>query len=765
MSPAKTETNLVIVESNAKSSTIEKILGEGFVVASCKGHVKDLPKKELGVDIPNGFEPTYEPNADQKKTLTKLRKLADGASAVFLATDPDREGEAISYHLYQELGGDGKKVLRITFNEITAAAVRRAIAEPRELDVGLVDAQQARRVLDRLVGYKISPVLWKKVRTGLSAGRVQSVAVRLICEREEEIELFVPTEFWSITGTFGARSGEPFEAILVNIAGESLMTPKSTKRYKRRIGTEAEADEILRLVRDETYKITSVEKKRTKKSPKPPFITSTLQQTASSRLGFTGRRTMAIAQRLYEGIDLGAGERVGLITYMRTDSTRMAGEAVNAARDRINADYGSKYLPEKPRFYKSKKGAQDAHEAVRPTGLDRLPASIKKYLSPEEFKLYDLIYRRFVASQMADAVFDNTTVKIEGGDYLFRTTGSVMLFDGYQAAFPEDRADDVILPDVAEGEEPALTNAAKKQHFTKPPPRYTDATLIAALEEKGIGRPSTYAPTVSTVIERNYVERRERRFYPTELGRFVNELLVGAFPDVLNVDFTAHIEEDLDAIADGRTVWRDVIAEFYGRFSEDLSTAEGTMDAIREEINGKLDMTCPDCGGKLALKFGKSGHFLGCVKFPDCKYTANFIRAGDGSVEIEKPEETDETCDECDAPMVVKTGRYGKFLACSRYPKCKSTRAIVKKLDAKCPLCGGQLVERYSKKGRRRKFYGCEKYPDCKFASPTLPLEKSCPDCGSPYMLKNKRGEYCPNKECPSRVSKAADGGDSAAKD
>jgi DNA topoisomerase-1 len=747
-----TGNNLVIVESKAKSSTIEKILGEGYVVASCKGHVKDLPKSELGVDIPNGFEPTYVADAGQKKILAKLRKLAHGAPAVFLATDPDREGEAISYHLYQELGGDGKEILRVSFNEITADAVRRAVATPREIDKGLVNAQQARRVLDRLVGYKISPVLWKKVRRGLSAGRVQSVAVRLICEREEEIESFVPTEYWSIVGTFEGRSGVPFETVLVSIGGETLMTPKNTKRYKRRIATETEADEILDGVFGETYAVTSVEKKRTNKSPKPPFITSTLQQIASSRLGFTGRRTMAIAQRLYEGVDLGAGERVGLITYMRTDSARVAGEAIAAARDKINADYGDRYLPEKPRYYKSKKGAQDAHEAIRPTGIYRAPASIKKYLSPDEFKLYDLIYRRFTASQMADAVFDNTTVKIASGDFLFRTAGSVMLFDGYLAAFPEDKSDDVILPDISEGEEPVLANAEKKRHFTKPPPRYTDATLIAALEEKGIGRPSTYAPIVSTIIERGYVERLERRFYPTELGRFVNALLVGAFPDILNAGFTAQVEEALDAIADGQTAWRDVITGFYDRFSDDLSTAERAMDAVREGVNERLNIECPECGEKLVLKFGKTGPFLGCDKFPECKYTTNFRRTDDGSVEVEKPEETDELCEECGARMVVKNGRYGKFLACSRYPECKTTRAITKKLDVNCPLCNGRLVERYSKKGRRRKFYGCENYPDCKFASPTLPIRKTCLECGSPYMLKNKRGEYCPNKECPSRT-------------
>jgi DNA topoisomerase-1 len=765
MSPTGTGRNLVIVESNAKSSTIEKILGENYVVASCRGHVKDLPKKELGVDIPNGFEPTYVADAEQEKVLSKLRKLAESADLIFLATDPDREGEAISYHLYQELGGDGKKILRITFNEITAAAVRGAIAAPRDIDIGLIDAQQARRVLDRLVGYKISPVLWKKVRKGLSAGRVQSVAVRLICEREEEIELFEPAEYWSISGVFEGRTGDQFEAMLAEVSGESMMTLKNTKRYKRRIATEAEAEEILEAVRGGTYKITSVEKKRTGKSPKPPFITSTLQQLASSRLGFTGRRTMAVAQRLYEGVDLGAGERVGLITYMRTDSTRVAGEAVSAARRKVEDDFGGKYLPEKPRYYKSKKGAQDAHEAIRPTYMDRGPDSIKKYLSPDEYALYDLIYRRFIASQMADSVFDNTTIKIEGGDYLFRAAGSVMLFDGYLAAFPEDKADDVVLPDVTEGEEPVMTNAEKKQHFTKPPPRYTDATLIAALEEKGIGRPSTYAPIVSTIIEREYVERRDRRFYPTELGRFVNELLIGAFPDVLNVGFTAHIEEDLDAIADGQAAWREVIAGFYGRFSEDLSTAETTMDGIRECINRELVVACPECGGKLVLKFGKSGAFLGCANFPDCKYTTNYARADDGSIEIEKPEETDEICEECGAPMAIKNGRYGKFLACSRYPECKFTRAIMKKLDVKCPLCGGQLVERYSKKGRRRKFYGCENYPECKFTSPSRPLEKTCPDCGNPYMLKGKKGEYCPNKDCPSRAAKTAGNEDSGIED
>jgi DNA topoisomerase-1 len=744
---------LIIVESGAKATTIENILGKDYKVMSCKGHVKDLPKSKIGIDIENDFDPTYVSTEDQEKTLSALKKAAKGAELVYLATDPDREGEAISKHLLEELADD-VGIKRITFNEITSGAVRAAVENPRDIDMDLVYAQTARRVLDRLVGYQISPVLWKKVARGLSAGRVQSVAVRLVVEREEEIEAFVPVEYWTLDAIFSGEAKTDFPAALVAIEGEDgkltkLRSENTKKKYDHIVSTAEEAERIRDDILKQAYAITGIERKKKKRSPRPPFITSSLQAMANRRFGYSGRRTMVIAQQLYEGIDLN-GERVGLITYMRTDSTRVASGAIEDARKHIDNEFGDKYIPEKPRFFKGRKGAQDAHEAIRPTSVGRTPKSVKKFLTTDQFKLYDLIYRRFVASQMNEALFETTGVDIIGGAYHFRANGSVMKFDGYLKLFPEDIEDDVILPELKENEQLDLVEITPNQHFTKPPPRYNDASLIRELEKLGIGRPSTYAPIVSTIINRKYIERVSRAFYPTELGRFVNAMLVNAFPDILNVGFTAQIEDELDKVEDGEMEWRDVLAEFYEPFQQDLATAEDKMDEVRDNAREETDVVCDKCGGKMVVKWGRFGKYLACENDPECKNTKNFVRNEDGELVIEEEPETDEVCENCGKPMAVKNGRYGKFLACTGYPDCKTTKPIQKKVDAVCPLCGGQIVERKAGKGKMkgRTFYGCANYPECTFAAPDIPVPEPCPECDYKYLLKRKSGLYCHNKDC-----------------
>lgn len=743
---------LIIVESGAKATTIENILGKDYKVMSCKGHVKDLPKSKIGIDIEQGFEPTYVANDDQKKTLAALKKAAKGAELVYLATDPDREGEAISKHLYEELA-DGHQIQRITFNEITSGAIRAAVENPRDLDMGLVYAQTARRVLDRLVGYQVSPILWKKVARGLSAGRVQSVAVRLVVEREEEIEAFVPLEYWTLDAIFSGDTKIGFPARLVAIEDggklQKVRGESNKKKYDLIVSNAEGAEKIRDDIQKQAYGITDIERKQKKRSPRPPFITSSLQAMANRRFGYNGRRTMVIAQQLYEGIDLN-GERAGLITYMRTDSTRIASSAVNEARDYIQKDFGDAYLPDKPRFFKSRKGAQDAHEAIRPTAVGRSPKAIKKFLTADQYKLYDLIYRRFVASQMTEALFETTGVDIVGGAYHFRANGSVMKFDGYLKLFPEDIEDDVILPELKDDEKLELEEITPNQHFTKPPARYNDASLVKELEKLGIGRPSTYAPIVTTIINRKYIERVARAFYPTELGRFVNAMLVSAFPDIFNVGFTAQIEDELDKVEDGEMKWQEVLDEFYQPFGDDLATAEDRMDEVRDSAREETDVECDKCGAKMMVKWGRFGKYLACEKAPECKNTKNFVRNDDGEVVIEVEPTTDEVCDNCGKPMAIKTGRYGKFLACTGYPDCKTTKPIQKKVDAVCPLCGGQIIERKAGKGkmRGRTFYGCANYPECTFAAPDIPVPEPCPECDYKYLLKRKSGLYCHNKDC-----------------
>jgi DNA topoisomerase-1 len=711
--------SLVIVESPAKAKTINKFLGKNFLVMASVGHIKDLPKSKLGVEIDKDFEPQYVKIKGKAKTITELKKAGKTAEKIYLAPDPDREGEAIAWHIADEVDKDRKKTHRVMFNEITEKAVKEAMTHPTSLDKNKFDAQQARRVLDRLVGYQVSPILWDKVRRGLSAGRVQSVAVRLICDREREIQAFIPKEYWSITAEFEGRGDEPgFTAKLAKKDGKKL-----------EINNGDEAGAIVTELTGADYKISGIEKKETKRNPAAPFTTSKLQQEASRKLGFTAKKTMMFAQQLYEGVELGDEGPVGLITYMRTDSTRISGEAVEEVRGYIEAKYGADYLPEKPRFYKTKKKSQDAHECIRPTYFDHPPDKVKKFLSRDQLRLYTLIWNRFVACQMAHAVIDQTRVEITALKYLFAATGSVVKFPGFMAVYIEgqdngngngDKADaPATLPNLTKGDLLILLALNPEQHFTQPPPRFTEASLVKELEENGIGRPSTYAAIISTIQDRGYVEKDARQLKPTELGFLVTDLLVESFPRILNVEFTAHMEEELDKVEEGRVEWHETMREFYGPFKENLEKAQKEMKNVKaEEV--PTDIVCDKCAKVMVIKWGRLGKFLACSGYPECRNTTDFTTDENGKVEpVEKKVETDEKCPECDAPMVVKNGRFGRFLACSKYPDCKTTRPY--STGVPCPEegCGGMLVERRTKKGRV--FFGCSNYPKCKHAAWKLP--------------------------------------------
>ena len=849
--------SLVIVESPAKAKTINKYLGRDYSVKASYGHVMDLPKKTLGVLLPgdeNGrkrrtakgkaktsrkagkrsaadktFEPKLEIIPGKKKIIQELRVAASSAPSVFLAGDPDREGEAICAHLAQVLSKPGrfikpddgeestkagdtnnqekkesagkkpskaanvrpvdpKNIFRVSFNEITPRAIRAAFEHPRQLDTNLVDAQQARRVLDRLVGYKISPLLWNKVRRGLSAGRVQTVALRLIVEREREIRAFVPQEYWTIHALLDAGQPPFFEAKLAKYKGEDVEVPNQEA-----------ADKIVAEVGKANWQVESVAQKEKKRYAPPPFTTSKLQQAAYNRLRFTAKRTMALAQRLYEGVELGDEGSVALITYMRTDSVRVSSDALAQVRELIPERFGANYLPEKPNFYKSKKDAQEAHEAIRPTDVSRAPEDVRKFLDDDVFKLYQLIWQRFVASQILPAVFDQTTIDISAGDYTFRATGSVQKFDGYLRVYqlPEAAADREeeekgeegegrTLPPVAEGQALRLEQLRPEQHFTEPRPRYTEATLVKELEEKGIGRPSTYATIISTIVEREYVNKDQGRFTPTMLGEKVSDLLVKSFEDIFDVTFTARLEEELDEIEEGKLPWRRSVSEFWEKFELDLDKAEGEMESYKAGIptglkcekcgEGELlerisrhgfflgcsrypdcDFTkdlspevggeevesestveyCENCGKEMAIKRGKWGPFLACTGYPECKTTRRLVT---GTRKARKPDEPlDEKCPECGSGLVKKHGRYGEFIGCSGYPKCKYTRPIT--LGIKCPKCGtGEFVRRGSAKGRGRTriFYGCSRYPECDFTTPHQPIAEPCPKCGAAFIVEKK---------------------------
>ena len=690
--------NLVIVESPAKARTIQKFLGRDYDVEASMGHVRDLPKSELGVDVENSFAPKYVVPRDKRSIVKDLKERAKGAQAIYLATDPDREGEAIAWHLASAIAADSKPLRRIEFHEITKEAIQRAVKAPRQIDMKRVDAQQARRVLDRLVGYNLSPLLWRKVRRGLSAGRVQSVAVRLVVEREREIEGFNPVEYWTVEADLTKQHGKTlktkppiFRATLVQAQGR-----------KPELANAENATRVKADLEDAGYRVADVRVKEQTRTPAPPFTTSTLQQEAGRKLGFTAKRTMAVAQQLYEGLDAGAEGSVGLITYMRTDSTQVAESAVQEVRRFIGERYGQPSVPESPRVYRTKsKLAQEAHEAIRPTSAYRDPARMKQHLTTDQIKLYDLIWKRFVASQMASAVYEVTTVDVDargrltGGDYLFRASGSRVVFPGFLALYREGRDDEGLdedaqkpLPDLEKAEELTLIELVADQHFTQPPARYSEATLVKTMEEKGIGRPSTYAPTLSTIQDRGYVERVQRRLRPTELGRLVNDLLVDNFGSVVDVDFTANMEEKLDEVASGERPWPPVIAEFYAPFRVSLDKAGESIERVKIE-----------------------------------------------------PEPTDEVCEKCGRPMVIRMGRFGKFMGCSGFPECRNAKPILKKIGVPCPECGADIVERQTR--QRRTFYGCSRYPDCNWTSWQRPLPEPCPNCGGLMVDMGKAGPRC----------------------
>ena len=736
--------NLVIVESPAKAKTIGKYLGRDYQVKASVGHIMDLPKNKLGVDVHNGFAAEYHVIQGKAKVVEELRKAAKDKEYIYLASDPDREGEAIAWHIAEKIGKKGKKIRRLLLNEITKKAVQEAVKRPAELNRDLYESQIARRVLDRLVGYQISPLLWKKVRRGLSAGRVQSVAVRVITEREREIQAFVPEEYWSIVANLEGKIPPAFEARLAKVGDKRL----DNKTF--RIANEAEAKEILAHLEGAQWTVAKVEKRDRRRNPAPPFITSRLQQEAARKLGYSPARTMGIAQRLYMGVDLGDEGSVGLITYMRTDSPRISPEMTAAARAYIQETYGDSYVPERPNVYRSAKTAQEAHEAIRPTSLEYAPERVAPYLSREELNLYTLIWNRFLASQMAPALFEQTSVDITANDCTFRATGQVLRFDGFLRVYLEGRDDkagdedddsETQLPPLSDGDVLRLLRLTPNQHFTQPPPRFTQATLIKELEEKSIGRPSTYASIMETILNKEYVQEDEqRRLRPTQLGMLITDLLVGSFPDILNVEFTAGMEAVLDQIEDGQEDWRRAIERFYLPFSSDLERAEKEMRDVKGS-GEPTDIPCTECtDGKMTIRWGRNGEFLACSNYPQCKSTRNFTRDERGQIIPREKEQilTDETCEKCGKPMQVRFSRYGKFLGCSGYPECTNIRKPgkpVKSLGVQCPECHeGELLQKWSRRGKV--FYSCSRYPKCTFALWDRPVPEPCPRCQAPFVVE-----------------------------
>ncbi|WP_297217354.1 type I DNA topoisomerase [uncultured Desulfovibrio sp.] len=719
---------LIIVESPAKVKTIKKFLGPNYMVLASVGHVRDLPSSSLGVDEANDFAPQYQVIDNKKNIVSELRTAAGKADTVYLAPDPDREGEAIAWHVADLIRDKAKNIKRIQFNEITARAVREALAHPRELNKDLFDAQQARRVLDRLVGYKISPLLWKTIKRGISAGRVQSVALRLIVEREDERDAFVPEEYWQFRAWLAAAVPPTFRAELARINGKKAVVPDA-----------AAAQALEDAIKGQPWVVDSVEQKERERAPQPPFITSTLQQAANQRLSYTARRTMNIAQRLYEGVELEDGSITALITYMRTDSTRIADEARTAAHDFIAATYGQDYLPAKSRVYKAKSGAQDAHEAIRPVDVNITPDSLKGHLPPDQYNLYRLIWSRFVASQMAGARFHDTTASISCGPSQWKAKGERLLFPGFLAVMPRSKDEgDAELPPLAAGQTLTLDKLEKEQKFTQPPARYSEASLVRELEERGIGRPSTYASIISTLQDREYVSLQDRHFVPTDLGRIVCKQLVEHFGRLMDVGFTAHMEESLDKVAEGKEQWVDLLHAFADDFNPTLAAASRNMQSVKGGI--ATDLTCPQCGKPLVIKFGKAGQFLACTGYPECRYTSNFQRNATGGIEVVTPQkpqlEKVGECPRCGRDLVVKTSRTGsRFIACTGYPECDYAAPF--STGVVCPRCGeGRLVEKSSKRGKI--FYSCDQYPKCDFALWDRPVPQACPRCGSPYLVEKK---------------------------
>ncbi|MGD8998918.1 MAG: type I DNA topoisomerase [Granulosicoccaceae bacterium] len=748
--------NLVIVESPAKAKTINKYLGKDYQVLASYGHVRDLKPKEGAVDTAHGFAMNYQAIEKNQKHVDAIAKALKKADALWLATDPDREGEAISWHLYEMLKQrkllEGKTVGRVVFHEITKRAIQDAIQHPRELSMDLINSQQARRALDYLVGFNLSPLLWKKIRRGLSAGRVQSPALRMIVEREEEIEKFKPREYWTIEAD--AKAGKKgFSAKLQQYQGKKLSQFSITSTDQAH---KAEAE--LSKAADGKLLVAKIEKKQRKRNPAAPFTTSTLQQEASRKLGFTAQRTMRIAQQLYEGIDTGDGA-VGLITYMRTDSVTLANDALEEIRSVISSRYGKQNVPKEPRVYKTKaKNAQEAHEAIRPTSAERDPESIKKHLSAEQFKLYSLIWKRTIACQMIHATIDTVAADLAAGDAgIFRANGSTIVDPGFIAVYQEGKddekageEDEKLLPPMEEGDSVTLEKIRPEQHFTEPPPRFNEATLVKALEEHGIGRPSTYASIISTLQNREYVEMEKRRFIPTDVGRVVNRFLTNYFPKYVDYDFTALLEDDLDAVSRGEKDWVPLMRDFWKPFKDLVDHTEEHVDR-RDVTHEKIDEKCPKCGGELSIRLGRRGRFIGCMNYPECDYARNLN--GDDN-EADQEIVKGRKCPECDHDLVVKHGRYGKFIGCSHYPKCKYIEPIEKPKDTgvKCPECKkGNMLLRKSRYGKI--FYSCERYPDCTYAVWNEPLDEKCPDCGWPMLTvktTKKRGteKVCPQKDC-----------------
>ncbi len=798
---------IVIVESPAKAKTIEKYLGKDYQVRASAGHIKDLPARALGVDIKNDFRPTYRVIPGKEKIVRELKKAAEKSDVIYLAADPDREGEAICQHLAEELNGrEDRTIYRVLFNEITKNAILDAFKNPGSINRNKVSAQQTRRILDRLVGYKVSPLLWQKVRGGLSAGRVQSVALRMVVDREREIRAFIPEEYWNFSALLEAALPPVFTARAVKYAG---------KKFK--ISNQEEADQLLAELRAADFVVGAIEKKEKKRRPVPPFITSKLQQEAYRKLRFSVKKTMTLAQRLYEGVEVGNEGLVGLITYMRTDSTRVAESALQDLREFVKEAYGEPYLPAKPVTYQGRKGAQDAHEAIRPTSVMRRPEQVRDYLGRDEYRLYELIWKRFVASQMNPALFDETQVDIDAGKTLFRAIGSVLKFDGFlrlyqegQDETPADPEEAALLPPVTVGENLKVQNILPEQKFTQPPPRYTESSLVKALEERGIGRPSTYAQIVSVIVDREYVKKdTEGRFLPTEIGEVVTDLLVAHFDEIFDYDYTAKLEQDLDEIENGQEDWVHTLKEFYSAFARELQQAKVEMKNLKKEETPS-GIQCTRCGSEMMIRWGRFGKFLACSNYPACKNTQEIVKP-DPSAGPDAEAPATDPCDKCGKPMVLKKGRYGDFFACSGYPDCKNTRRIVrvrgetkvhsdKPIDETCPQCGANLVIKHGRFGeftacsrypecryikrettgvkcpecgegellrrksrRGKSFYSCSSYPKCRFVLWDKPLPQPCPNCQGPYILERftkKQGlvRYCPNKACDYREAVAESG-------
>ncbi len=729
--------SLVIVESPAKASTIKKYLGNDFIVKASIGHMKDLPTSRLGVDVEHGFEPQYEIIKNKEKIIAHIIQAARKASKIYLAPDPDREGEAIAWHIAEEIKNKDQNIYRAIFHEITKAAVRKAIENPGSLNRDLFEAQQARRVLDRLVGYQISPLLWKNVRRGLSAGRVQSVAVRLICERERKIATFVPQEYWTIDALVEAAQPPQFNLRLATI-----------DEKKANIVTEAKAQAIIRDIEGEPFVVTEVERKKIKRNPAPPFITSTLQQEAARKLRYSSKKTMLLAQRLYEGAELGDQGAIGLITYMRTDSMRVSEEALKHVRAYIENTYSTEYLPKAPNIYRNKRSAQDAHEAIRPTSMDLPPEVVKSHLNKDLYRLYHLIWNRFVASQMCSAVYDQTKVDVEvKKKYVFSTTGQILEFPGFLTIYEEgtdeqasaessEKEEKRRLPPVAEGEQLRLIGLDPKQNFTQPPRRFTESSLIKELERRGIGRPSTYASIVSIIQEKEYVLQDSGLFKPTELGTLVTDMLIKSFPEVMDVKFTAIMEDQLDKVEEGNVNWAELLQNFYRLFRQRLDEARYSMRNLKQEFTA-TEIKCEKCGANMIIRWGKKGRFLACPNYPECRNTKEYVSDENGEIRIVQSEETDTICEKCGRRMVIKVGKKGRFLACPGYPKCRNSKPLTLGITCPMPDCSGELIERQSRKGKT--FYACNRYPQCKFILWEMPVNQECPKCHNPFLLQKQR--------------------------